>query len=275
MTKEIKIVSWNVNSVNARLENLLFYLKEHKPDVLLLQELKCEEGKFPLEQIEDLGYNVAIKGQKTYNGVAILSKYPLEDIAKELPLFDLEESDEEARYVEAVIPVNEQSIRVASIYVPNGGAKLEDGQKPNETDRFKYKMKFFDRLHKHFENNLKFNEIAVFGGDYNVGHFDIDVYDPKNLDGTVCFHQDERAKFNALLNLGYSDSFRIKKPGAQQFSWWDYRGASFKYNKGMRIDYLLTSPLATDKIKDVQIDDFMYEREKPSDHVPVLTVLEI
>jgi exodeoxyribonuclease-3 len=275
MSQDIKIVTWNVNSVNARIENVIFYLKDQSPDILLLQELKCEEVKFPHEIISDLGYNFVLKGQKTYNGVAILSKYPIEDVIDELPDFDIDKNDEQSRYIEAVITVNDQSIRVASIYVPNGGSALQEGQKPNETEKFLYKMRFFDRLNKHLSASLKFNEIAVFGGDYNVAHHNIDVYDPKNLDGTVCFHFDEREKFNALLNLGYLDSFRAQHPTNQSFSWWDYRGSAFKYNKGMRIDYLLTSPLASDKVKEVKIDDFMYEKPKPSDHAPVSLLLEI
>ena len=275
MTKKLKIVSWNVNSINARIENLIFYLENEAPDILLLQELKCEKHKYPFSLISNLGYDTKIKGQKTYNGVAILSKYKIEDVVDELPHFDIHKNDEQSRYIEGLVNFNNQIIRVASIYVPNGGSILEAGQNPNETEKFQYKMKFFDRLYKHLENSLKFNEIAVFGGDYNVAHKNIDVYDPKNLDGTICFHFDERKKFNSLLNLGYFDSFRAKNPDTQNFSWWDYRGNSFKYNKGMRIDYLLTSPLATDKIKSAKIDDFMYEKPKPSDHAPVSLILEI
>ncbi len=272
---QVKIVSWNVNSINARIENVVFYLKNEAPDILLLQELKCEKEKFPYSIISDLGYNISMKGQKTYNGVAILSKYKIEDVIDELPDFDIDKTDDQARYIEGIVLINNQSIRVASIYVPNGGSVLEDGQSPNQTEKFSYKMKFFDRLNKHLNNNLKFNEIAVFGGDYNVAHHNIDVYNPKNLDGTICFHFDERKKFNSLLNLGYFDSFRSQSSDNQSFSWWDYRGNSFKYNKGMRIDYLLTSPLATDKIKEVKIDDFMMEKSKPSDHAPVVVILDI
>lgn len=271
---QIKIVSWNVNSINARMENFLFYLKQENPDILLLQELKCEDHKFPYDFIANLGYNIEISGQKSYNGVAILSKYPLEDVVKELPEFG-GEKDEQKRYIEAVISFAGQSIRVASIYVPNGGSELEEGQKNHETAKFQYKMQFFDRLYRHFENNLRFNEIAVFGGDYNVAHHLIDVYDPKSLDGTICFHPLERQKFNALLNLGYFDSFRLKNPNSQAFSWWDYRGNGFKMGKGMRIDYLLTSPLAADKIQQVKIDDFIMEQPKASDHAPVSLILEI
>ena len=275
MTK-IKIASWNVNSVKARIDNLVFWLKESSPDIVLLQELKCLEEVFPHESIEGLGYNIALKGQKTYNGVAILSKFPIEDVIKELPDFDIDNQDQQARYIEAVISVNNAAIRVASIYVPNGGAQLEPEQKANETDKFLYKMNFYDRLHKHFKKIFSYNEMAVFGGDYNVALDNIDVYDPVSLKNTVCFHDDEKRKFRSLLNLGYIDSFRVLHSNVQSFSWWDYRGNAYKYDKGLRIDYLLTSPLATDKLTESYMEDkLVMEREKPSDHCPVVCVLEL
>jgi exodeoxyribonuclease-3 len=268
---QIKIASWNVNSINARLENLLFWLNETKPDVVLLQEIKCEENNFPLQSITDLGYNVEIFGQKSYNGVAILSKFPLQDIKK-----SLDESDPQSRYIEALVCVSNQAVRVASIYVPNGGAELLPNQKVNESDKFLYKMQFFDQLKNHLQSLLKHNEIAVFGGDYNVAASDIDVYDSKSLKNTVCFHIDEQKKFRQILNLGYLDSFRIMHPTMQNFSWWDYRGNSWGYNKGMRIDYLLTSPKAADYLTSAFMDDkMMMERPKPSDHCPVVAIFNL
>lgn len=272
---KIKIASWNVNSIKARLENLIIWLKESAPDIVFLQELKCVEEAFPYEQIGDLGYNMAVNGQKSYNGVAILSKFPISDIKKTLPnLYD--DNDDHARYIEAVIDLKHTAVRVASIYVPNGGAELLPGQKVNESEKFIYKMRFFERLYSHFKNLLHYNEIAVFGGDYNVAHHDIDVYDPISIKGSVCFHSDEKRHFNALLNLGYADSFRALNPSTQAFSWWDYRGNSWNYNKGMRIDYLLTSPLASDKLTSAFMEDKMVMNQtKPSDHCPVIAVLEV
>ncbi len=268
---QIKIASWNVNSVNARLENLLFWLRETKPDVVLLQEIKCEEHNFPLQPIADLGYNVAVFGQKSYNGVAILSKFPLQDIKK-----NLDENDPQARYIEALVCVSNQAIRVASIYVPNGGAELLPNQKANESDKFLYKMQFFDNLKNHLQSLVQYNEIAVFGGDYNVAANDLDVYDPIGLKNTVCFHIDEQRKFRQILNLGYLDSFRISHPTTQNFSWWDYRGNSWAYNKGMRIDYLLTSPKAADFLSAAFMDDkMMMEKPKPSDHCPAVITLDL
>lgn len=267
----IKIASWNVNSINARLENLLFWLKTQSPDVALLQEIKCEENNFPLQPIIDLGYQVQISGQKSYNGVAILSKFPLQDVMK-----NLDQNDPQSRYIEAVVNIpNSPSIRVASIYIPNGGAELLPNQKVNESDKFIYKIKFFDGLKNHLRNLAKYNEIAVFGGDYNIALDDIDVYDPKGLKNTVCFHDDERRKMREILNIGYQDSFRMMNPNSQNFSWWDYRGNSFAYNKGMRIDYLLTSPQASDLLKKAYMDENMMKRERPSDHCPVVLELDL
>jgi exodeoxyribonuclease-3 len=285
---QIKIVSWNVNSVNARLENLLFYLNKTNPDVVLLQEIKCEDDKFPQDEISKLGYNIEIFGQKSYNGVAILSKFPLSDVVRNLDADDLE-----SRYIESIIEVpcspylggasrcasttmGVNKVRIASVYVPNGGAKLEDEQKVNETARFSYKMNFFDDLKLRMKKIFRLNEIAVFGGDYNVAISDIDVFDPKGLKNTVCFHDDEKRKFREILNIGFQDSFRMKNPDAQNFSWWDYRGNCWGYNKGMRIDYLLTSPKASDLTLSAFMDDsMMMERKKPSDHCPVVVILDL
>lgn len=291
---KIKIATFNVNSIKARLKNVTKWLQESKIDIALLQEIKCEEGAFPLEEISDLGYNCEIFGQKTYNGVAILSKFKMEDVVKSLPNFqhdlgvkskgkdqDLfsdasEGKQQQARYIEAVIPVADSAIRVASIYVPNGGGEIEEGKTLETSEKFLYKMNFFDALRSHFKELLKYNEIAVFGGDYNVGAYNIDAYDPKNLDGTVCFHQQERKKFHSLLNLGLIDSYRAKNPDSQKFSWWDYRGNAWQYDKGLRIDYLLSSPQAFDKVILSEIEDKgVRDQEKASDHCPVVLEIEI
>ena len=288
----MKIATFNVNSVKARLNNVIKWLKESQCDVILLQEIKCEESAFPQEQFFDLGYNCAVFGQKTYNGVAILSKFPIEDVVKTLPgfdkdigikaktkdigLFDDEAPGQQARYIEAVICVKNTAVRVASIYMPNGGGGLEDGEKLEESEKFLYKMNFFDALKNHMQDSLKNNEIAVFGGDYNVANHDIDVYDPKNLEGTVCFNHEEKKRFRSILNLGYTDSFRALNPSDQHFSWWDYRSGAWQHNKGMRIDYLLTSPLASDKLISCRIvDKGVRDQEKASDHCPVMLELDI
>ncbi|MBM3580049.1 MAG: exodeoxyribonuclease III [Alphaproteobacteria bacterium] len=270
MTTQLKIASFNVNSVKARLPRVLEWLKNSNPDVVLLQELKCVEDEFPREAFYDVGYNAAVFGQKTYNGVAILSKYKIEDVVKGLPTLL---GDEQSRYIEGVISVAGKAIRVASIYVPNGGSEeisLETSQK------FLYKLDFYDRLKAHISKLLDFDEIQIFGGDFNVAVDPIDVYDPKTFEGQILFHPLERQKFRSLLNLGLIDSYRITHPNDQAFSWWDYRSGAWQHNKGARIDYLLTSPLAADHITSASIEDKgVRDQEKASDHCPVCVTLEI
>lgn len=247
--------------MKARLSHLCEWLRLSQCDVLLLQELKCEEAAFPRMEIEELGYNIALVGQKTYNGVAILSKYPLDDIVLRL---GGEESDEQARYIEALVCAP-TPVRVASIYVPNG---QEVG-----SDKFAYKLRFYDRLYAHAKALLALDEPVILGGDYNVAPYANDVFDAAKLDGTVCYHADERAKLRALLNLGYYDAFRALSPEARQFSWWDYRAGGYANNHGLRIDHMLCNALALDKISACSIDEMPRGWEKPSDHAPVMVQL--
>lgn len=289
---KVKIATFNVNSVKARLLGVLAWLKNSQPDIVLLQEIKCLEKDFPFEAFFDAGYNAVVSGQKTYNGVAILSKFKMEDVVKTLPklssnqvsqnftqkpdLFSGEEALDQARYIEAVIPLHGQAIRVASIYVPNGGGEIAPDQTLESSEKFLYKLEFFDRLNSHIKELLTYEEIAVFGGDYNIAAEKIDVYDPKNLEGTVCFHPLEQQKFRALLNIGLTDSYRALNQQNQAFTWWDYRGNAWQYNKGLRIDYLLTSALATDKISSATIEDNgVRDQEKASDHCPVCVELDL
>jgi len=300
---KIKIASFNVNSVKARLSNVESWLKISNPDIVLLQEIKCLEKDFPFETFFDMGYNSAVCGQKSYNGVAILSKFKIEDVIKELPNAPQLVQDEEgevtknparndlfgdnsqeenskpksqARYIEAVLSVHGKAIRVASIYVPNGGGEIAPNQTLESSAKFRYKLDFLDALKSHFANLLAHGEIAVFGGDYNVAVENIDVYDPAHLDGSVCFHPLEREKFRCLQNLGLIDSYRAANQDSQAFSWWNYRGGSWQYNKGMRIDYLLVSPRACDKIVTASVEDKgVRDLEKASDHCPVCIELDL
>jgi len=258
----LKIATWNVNSIKARLHLLLPWLKEAAPDIALLQETKVTDDAFPRLEIEDLGYNLAICGQKTYNGVAILSKLPLEDIRTRLPG---EDGDDHARYIEAVVSTKGGAVRVVSVYVPNG-------QSP-DSDKFQYKLRFLTRLRAHAEALLKLEEALVIGGDYNVAPWPLDVYDPKGLDGTVCYHPLEREQLRTLLYLGFYDAFRVVHPHAQIFSWWDYRGAGFETGKGLRIDHLLLSPQGADRLKSCEIMQSVRSLERASDHAPVMCEL--
>ncbi|MBN66647.1 MAG: exodeoxyribonuclease III [Rickettsiales bacterium] len=260
----LSIATWNVNSIKSRLQHLTDWLRsDNAPDIVLLQEIKVVNENFPAMEIEELGYNIAVHGQKTYNGVAILSKHPIDDVVTTLPG---EPEDEQARYIEAVISLDGGAVRVASIYVPNGQAV--------DSDKFQYKMRFFDRLYAHAQTLLAHEEKLVWGGDYNVGPYPEDVYDTKKLDGTVCYHADERAKFRALTHLGLYDAWRLKNPSTQQFSWWDYRGGSYAQNRGLRIDHLLLSPQAVDVLSECVIDESLRQLEKPSDHTPVICTLD-
>jgi exodeoxyribonuclease-3 len=275
----LKIATFNVNSVKARLPRLLEWLKFSNPDIVCLQELKCEENAFPFEALLDVGYNSAVFGQKTYNGVAILSKYKIEDVVKGLP--DFEENsgidggqDLQARYIEAVISFKGGALRVASVYVPNGGGDLNEGEKLEDSKKFIYKIKFLQRLRAYIANISHYDEIQIFGGDYNVACETIDIFDPKKFEGQILFHPQERQKFREILNGGLIDSYRAKYPHNQAFSWWDYRGNSYAQNKGARIDYLLISPNCADKIIDCDIEDKnVRDQEKASDHCPVCLMI--
>lgn len=258
----ISIATFNVNSVKARLINLLAWLDEARPDIVLLQELKCQDDAFPVMEIEERGYNLAIHGQKTYNGVAILSKFPLDDVMRGLPGDD---SDGQARYIEAVASIPGGAIRIASAYVPNG--------QDVASDKFPYKLRFLERLHAHWRKQLALHEMVVLGGDFNNAPYEIDVYDPAELDGTVCYHPAERERLRALMNLGLYDAFRVMNPTVRQFSWWDYRGGGYERGHGLRIDHLLLSAMATDRLASCIIDEKPRQQEKPSDHAPVICVL--
>ena len=260
----VSIATFNVNSIKARLQNVLNWLDAARPDIVLFQELKCVDDAFPAMEIEERGYNLALHGQKTYNGVAIISKLPLDDVMRGLPG---EDTDEQARYIEAVASIPGGAIRVASAYVPNG---QEVG-----SDKFAYKLRFFDRLQAHWKERLALNEMAVLGADFNNAPYPIDVFDPVRSDGAVCYHPAERERMRALMNLGMADAFRTLHPTVQQFSWWDYRGGSYERGHGLRIDHLLLSPMATDTLVACVIDEEPRKQEKPSDHAPVICTLQV
>ncbi|CAO5678839.1 MAG: Exodeoxyribonuclease III [Holosporales bacterium] len=253
----MKIATWNVNSIRARLQNVLDWLKINPVDVLLLQELKCQTHDFPKVPFYDLGYNQAILGQKTYNGVAILSHKKAEDIVLGIDHFE----DDQARYIEAVIGTK----RFVSVYVPNGSDM--------GSEKFEYKLDFLNSLTAHLKRLLTYKEEVIIGGDFNIAPTDLDVYDPKKWEGqTICSNK-ERLAFQKILNLGYIDAFRDFNPKSREFTWWDYRGGSFKKDEGLRIDHFLLSPEAADCVKKIYIDKTPRSLEKPSDHTPV--VLEI
>ncbi|WP_447582046.1 exodeoxyribonuclease III [Anaplasma marginale] len=271
----IRILTWNVNSIRKRVAHLCSVLTEHRVDIALLQETKCTDDQFPLAELEDLGYRCYIHGQKSRNGVAILSKYP---IVGELcnTVFDAEEeigtvqdtgsySVTEARYLECLVDYQDVKVRVASVYVPNG--------QEVDTETFVYKLNFLRCLKARLLKLLAREDWLVIGGDYNVAPDDIDVYDAQALDGKLCFHPKERAGLREILHLGFTDAFRILHEGKQEFSWWNYREGSWQRNRGMRIDHLLLSPNAVDKLVECSILSSVRGLESPSDHAPVMCVL--
>lgn len=260
----MRIATWNVNSIKQRLGHLLTVLKTAEPDVLCLQELKCVDEAFPREDIEGLGYNVATHGQKAYNGVAILSKRPLEDVRRGLPG---DESDEQARYLEGVISTSAGVVRVASIYLPNGN--------PLGTPKFDYKLAWMDRLAAHARSLLLLEEPLVLCGDYNVIPEPKDAANPQAWANDALFQPESRAKFRELLHLGLADAVRACSDAPGLYSFWDYQAASFQRNNGIRIDHLLLSPQAADRLRTVSIRKETRGWDKPSDHVPVMVDLDI
>jgi exodeoxyribonuclease-3 len=253
----LRIASWNVNSVRQRLEALVAYLRETAPDVLCLQELKCEDAAFPRAEIEDAGYNVETFGQKTFNGVAILSKRPVGDVTRGLPGFE----DAQARYIEAVVPADGRVFRVASIYAPNGN--------PPDSEKYPYKLAFMDALTAHARELLKLEEPLVLAGDYNVIPAPGDVYDPRAWAGDALFLPASRAKLQALVNLGFTDALRAVSDETGLYTFWDYQAGAWPKNHGLRIDHLLLSPRAADLLESVAIDKALRGEARPSDHVPV------
>jgi exodeoxyribonuclease-3 len=251
----MKIATWNVNSVKAHLPNVLDWLKHARPDVVLLQEIKCVDEAFPELEIGDAGYNVAVHGQKTYNGVAILAKRPIEDVERGLPGAD---DDAQARYIEATV----SGVRIASVYAPNGN--------PWPGEKFDYKLAWFDRLAKRTRRLLKAEETFVLGGDFNVCPTDDDVYDPESWANDALCRPECRAKFRTLLNLGLTEAFRALHPHEKhRYSFWDYQGRAWERDNGLRIDHLLLSPQAADRLKRCDIDKAPRGKAKASDHVPV------
>ena len=259
----MRIATWNVNSINARLETVLDWFREASPDVACLQEIKCVDEKFPSEAFESLGYNVAVHGQKSYNGVALLSKTPMEDIVRGLPDG---EGDDHARYIEAVIS-GPRPVRVGCLYLPNGN--------PIDTDKFGYKLNWMRRLNDHARELLALEEPLVLTGDYNVIPEETDCENPAAWLGDALFQPETRGAFRALKWLGLTDAHQASGGGPHAYTFWDYQAGAWQRNNGIRIDHALLSPQAADVLVGVQIHRDVRAREKPSDHVPVVVELAL
>ena len=259
----MRIATWNVNSINARLETVVRWFREANPDVACLQEIKCVDEKFPREAFESLGYNIETSGQKSYNGVALLSKTPLEDVRRGLPMGD---GDEHARYLEAVVS-GPRPVRVGCLYLPNGN--------PLGTDKFSYKLEWMTRLNNHARDLLALEEPLVLTGDYNVIPEETDADDPAAWAGDALFQPESRAAFRALKWLGLTEAHSAVNATPHDYTFWDYQAGAWQRNHGIRIDHALLSPQAADALKACDVHRHVRGWDKPSDHVPVVVELAL
>jgi exodeoxyribonuclease-3 len=260
----MRIATWNVNSIKQRVDNTVAWLSERQPDIVCLQEIKCPDDAFPREPFEALGYNVAVHGQKAFNGVAILAKVPFDEVSARLPG---DHGDEQARFLEAVVSTEEGVVRVASIYLPNGN--------PPNTDKYSYKIKWLNRLFEYTRERLKLEEPLILAGDYNVIPAPEDVHDPAAWAGDALFLPGTRRKYHAIVNLGLTDALRATTDAPNLYSFWDYQAGAWQKNNGIRIDHLLLSAQASDRLVAAGIDKHVRTWERPSDHVPVWIDLDI
>jgi exodeoxyribonuclease-3 len=260
----MRIATWNVNSIRQRLDSLTAWLKERGPDLVCLQEIKCTDETFPREPVEALGYNVAVHGQKTFNGVALLSKFPFDEVA---PGLIGDDGDAQARFLEALVSTKTGVLRLVSLYLPNGNPALGD--------KYTYKLKWMDRLIRFSRERLTLEEPLLLAGDFNVIPTPRDAKRPDAWVKDALFLPPTREKFRALLNLGLTDAIRAVSDDAGLYTFWDYQAGAFQKDDGIRIDHLLLSPQAADRLVDAGIDRKVRGWDKPSDHVPVWVDLDI
>lgn len=259
----MKIATFNINGIKARAEALPRWLDEAQPDVVLLQEIKSVDENFPREMFEERGYNVETHGQKSFNGVAILSKLPLEDVTRGLPGDD---SDEQARWIEATV-VGKQALRICGLYLPNGN--------PVPGPKYDYKIAWMERLFDRARDLLAAEEPALMAGDYNIIPQPEDAKRPEAWREDALFRPESRAAFRKILNLGFTEAFRARAQGPGHYSFWDYQAGAWNRNDGIRIDHFLLTPQAADLMRNCQIDAEVRGHEKPSDHVPVWVDLDL
>jgi exodeoxyribonuclease-3 len=258
----MKIATWNINGIKARIENLCAWLEESQPDIACLQEIKSVDENFPREAIEALGYHVETHGQKGFNGVAILSKKSPDEVSRGLPGDD---SDEQARFMEAVFTHGETVLRVVSLYLPNGN--------PVDTAKFPYKLGWMARLEDWARQRLDLEEPLVLAGDYNVIPQPEDCHDPAAWEGDALFRPESRQAFNRLQSLGFTDAIRAVNGNSGVYTFWDYQAGAWQKDNGIRIDHLMLSPEAADLLLGADIERHVRSWEKPSDHVPVAITL--
>lgn len=264
----MKIATYNINSIRARALNLWQWLKKADPDIVFLQEIKCESENFPYFECETSGYKVAVLGQKGYNGVAILSKYDFEITAKNLPNFN---DDSAMRYLEILVKKGTQRFFAASVYAPNGCSP----DKEIEKEKLKYKLKWFDCLREHLLERQTTGLPIVLGGDFNVMMTPLDVYNPKQFENTPLYMKAVWDKMNALSYSGMHDAFRLLYPKNEGFTFWDYTGNSFVTNSGLRIDYIFVTAQFAERLTRCSADKSLRMMDKPSDHTALVAEFEV
>lgn len=260
----MKIATWNINGIKARIDNVLSWLEESQPDIACLQEIKSEDDPFPREPIEALGYQVETHGQKGFNGVALLSKIAFDEVNRGLPGDD---DDPQARFIEGVFSTKSGVVRVASLYLPNGN--------PVDTDKYPYKLAWMERLESWTADRLELEEPIVLAGDYNVIPRPADARNPENWIGDALFLPQSRQAFRRLENLGMTDSIRAVTDADLTYTFWDYQAGAWPKNNGIRIDHLLLSPEAANRLASAEVEKHVRAWEKPSDHVPVTIQLNV
>tara|TARA_B110001452_G_scaffold178652_1_gene149877 strand:+ start:134 stop:910 length:777 start_codon:yes stop_codon:yes gene_type:complete len=253
----MKIISWNVNSVRARIENILNYIKSSNPDILFLQEIKTQDENFPYDAFKNIGYNSYVFGQKSYNGVAFLSKSKIENINNDF----IKDKLKQSRIISGDISIKKKIVKLINIYVPNGN--------PVDTEKYEYKKKWLTQFNKAIKNELLTNSNIIISGDYNIIPEEIDVYDAKRYENDALFRLEIRKKFRELINLGFIDVYRHFNEFKEEYTFWDYFAGSWQKNYGMRIDHFLISNNLIDNISNININKKPRSKTKPSDHTPI------
>lgn len=260
----LRVATWNVNGLRARVATILEWLGEFAPDVVLLQETKIQDQDFPRANFEEAGYNLAVFGQKSFNGVAILSKLPLEDVVCGLPEGD---EDTQARWIEATVVPGQAALRVCGLYAPNGN--------PAPGEKYAYKLAWMERLRRHARKLRESEDAVVLGGDFNVIPQGLDANRPQDWQEDALFLPESRAALRRILHEGWTDAYRALYPDTAQYTFWDYQGRAWERDNGIRIDHLLLSPQAADRLEDAGVEQQLRGKPKPSDHVPVWCELRI
>lgn len=259
----MKIVTWNINGIKARIENLKTWLQESEPDIACLQEIKSVDENFPREEIEAHGYHVETHGQKGFNGVALISKISPDEVIRGLPGDD---TDEQARFIEGVYSTDKGVIRVVSLYLPNGN--------PVETEKYPYKLNWMARLEAFAKDRMALEEPLVLAGDYNIIAEPHDCKNPADWEGDAAFRPESHAAYRKFVNLGFTDALRNVNDEEKTYTFWDYQAGAWQKNNGIRIDHLMLSPEAANMLTSVEVEKHVRAWEKPSDHVPVAAYLD-